>query len=138
VKQPTHGMLRGLLADTTYVAFPRQARDQQARADAFLISACRHVSAVSNVLVDELARSGARAALTATERDVVSGLSSALRTESGTGSRVAAHPPARRSPRADPATTSAEATRDQPRRTRSAIQAMSSDVSADDAVGCIT
>lgn len=56
-----HGMLRGLLADTTYVAFPRLARDQQVRADAFLIAACRHVSAVSNVLVDELTRSGDRA-----------------------------------------------------------------------------
>lgn len=55
-----HGMLHALLLDTTYVAFPRQARDHQNRADAFLISACRHVSAVSTCLVDQLAGSGDR------------------------------------------------------------------------------
>lgn len=55
-----HGMLRGLLDETTFVSFPRQARDHQGRADAFLISACRHVSAVSTVLVDEMAASGDR------------------------------------------------------------------------------
>ena len=55
-----HGMLRDLLDHTTYVAFPRQARDYQGSADAFLISACRHVSAVSTVLVAEVARAGDR------------------------------------------------------------------------------
>lgn len=52
----SHAMLRERIADTTHVSFPRQARDHQARADIFLMSACQHVSAVSNVLVVEISR----------------------------------------------------------------------------------
>lgn len=65
----SQAMLRERIADTTFVSFPRQARDLQNRADSFLICACRHVAAVSNVLAVEINRQGdpARARLVTRE-----------------------------------------------------------------------
>ncbi|MEJ7833908.1 MAG: hypothetical protein WKF79_13395 [Nocardioides sp.] len=54
----SQAMLRERIAHTTHVSFPRQPRDLQNRADSFLISACRHVSAVSDVLAGEISRHG--------------------------------------------------------------------------------
>lgn len=54
----SHEMLRERINETAQCAFPRRSRDQHARADAVLIATCRHVAAVSTVLVGEVARQG--------------------------------------------------------------------------------
>jgi len=51
-------VLQERMDDTASCAFPRRARDHQARAEAFLMLASRHVVAVRRVLVAELEHSG--------------------------------------------------------------------------------